>query len=147
MKAIITVGISGSGKSTWANSMESETCAVLERDQIRSEFMEADGLEPKWENWDQKWEGDVTDLMSHFIHKFALAGINLVISDTNLNPKFRNQLIGRLMDEGYDVEVKFFNVPVDECIRRDSEREESKRVGEKVIRQQWQRFSKEFFEQ
>ena len=147
MKAIVTVGISGSGKSTWANSMESETCAVFERDQIRWEFMEADGLEPKWENWDWGYESQVTELVHYFIGKFARSGVDLIISDTNLNPKFRNQLIGRLMDEGYDVEVKFFNVPVDECIRRDSERDESKRVGEKVIRQQWQRFSKEFFEQ
>ena len=45
---------------------------------------------------------------------------NIVISDTNLNTKYRNILIENLKELGYDVEIKEFDISWKEACRRDS---------------------------
>lgn len=141
MKAIITVGISGSGKSTWASEFISgrPSWAVLERDQIRRSL-----LTPfSWARWDWRREDEVTRLWNRRVREYAKEGVNLVIADTNLTN--RGRIIGTLLDLGYDVTVKVFNTPVEVCIERDGRRPEGVRVGEAVIRRQHDRFRKEFW--
>lgn len=141
MKAIVTVGISGSGKSTWASEFVSgrPSWAVLERDQIRREI-----LTPfSWAKWDWKEEAEITLLWNLRAKEYAEKGVNLVIADTNLS--HRRKLTGTLLDLGYDVTVKVFNTPVDLCIERDRQRPEGYRVGEPVIRRQYDKFKREFW--
>ena len=66
-------------------------------------------------------------------------GISVIVDDTNLNP-FHLERLKSIASEfpGCECEVKYFDVDIDECIRRDAVREHS--VGEKAIRDTQKRF-------
>ena len=149
-KAIVSVGISASGKSTDAAKWlaEHEASKMLEgyehaknprmeinRDSIRKSIMENNGQKFSWDKWNWKNEGAVTKNAEGQLSDAALHGIDVYISDTNLNPKYRAQTIRRLEDYGYEVEVREFPVTLEEALVRDRKRENS--VGEGVIEKQF----------
>jgi len=57
---------------------------------------------------------------------------NIIISDTNLNQKFRVELVRKLKGLGYAVEYATFDVPLDELLTRNQGR--ARIVPEHVIR-------------
>lgn len=140
MKAIITVGVSGSGKTTWARKTG---FATISRDDIRADIYEQENDDRfSWKKWSWKKEDDVTRIQNIMIDRAAKNGFDLVIADTNLNKCRAFGLKKKLEDLGYDVEFKFFHgrqadpsVDIETCIKRDAERELS--VGALVINKQW----------
>jgi predicted kinase len=141
MRAVITVGISASGKTTWAE----EQCANLtgwrniNRDDVRAEIMRESGLVPSWRNWKWKWEGKVTDRVNIRLQEAADDRVNIIVSDTNLVKDRRDQLAARLQALGFDVEFKIFDdVNYDEAVRRDNARANG--VGYDIIQKQWQNY-------
>ena len=128
MKAIITVGVSASGKTTWAKQFAKEASAptwIVSRDDIRRQILESKLnkiLEPGelWRKWKWKDEDEVTKIALTAIADAAFKGVDLIIADTNLNKKFRDQLIADLEHFGYDVEIKLFPVTFDEACKRDA---------------------------
>lgn len=132
MKAIITVGISGSGKTTWAESFvkENPDYAIICRDDIR--FPDGD---KDWTKYNFKKEKVVHQAWLAQIEFFAASKNNIIIADTSLNKERRYNLTQILVKLGYDVEIKVFDTPLDECIRRDNQRYGG--VGESVIYKQW----------
>ena len=141
--AYITVGISASGKSTWANEMaKTAPFAVLNRDTERWDLMKEKGLDPSWKNWKFKWERDVTERIEDRLKDVLKYGVNVIFSDTNLNEGRRNALRDRMVQAGYEVEIKVFDVDYDEAVRRDAAREHG--VGPWVIAKQFEQFNDEF---
>ena len=131
MKAIVTVGVSASGKTTWAKKYASENDFVnICRDDIRWRMI---GVRD-WSKWDFKFENSVTLIQRHLIATVASEGKNIVISDTNLNSKHRKNLITYLNSLGYDVEIVTFPVTFEEAVARDDKRENG--VGNSVIAKQ-----------
>lgn len=145
MKAVITVGISASGKSTWARAHENRHNVVLERDRVRWEIMEAKGITPCWANWKWKWEGEVTRLIEKRLASAYAIKANVIFADTNLNKGRREALKRRLEEMGYEVEIKVFHITFEEALKRDTAREHG--VGFWVLNDQWQRYIAEFGEQ
>lgn len=146
-KAYITVGISASGKSTWAREFqETQTEPIVEinRDMIRWVIMESKDLVPCWANWKWKWEKQVTEIAEKIQENAIAMGHDMIFSDTNLNKHRRENLKAFLEKEGYDVEIIYFEVDYDEAVRRDAAREHG--VGPWVIAQQYDRWCKEFQE-
>lgn len=135
MKAILTIGISCSGKSTWAESFTLNHVGWINinRDDIRFEYF-CDG-ERNWGKYKWKHEKAVTKMCNDDIHWATLKDMNIIVSDTNLNPKYRNLLIERLEDYGYDVEIKEFPVDLEEAYKRDRLRPNG--VGQEVIYRQY----------
>ena len=136
MKCIITVGISASGKTHWAEEFirNRSDWININRDDIRFNHF-CNGVRD-WSKYKWKHEGEVTCIQEREIDWAAENKMNIIISDTNLNPKYRNRLIDLLQTGyGYDVEIKAFNVDLDEAIRRDKLRPNS--VGHDVIWKQW----------
>lgn len=136
MKAIVTVGISASGKSTYANSLVDKGWVKIERDIIRRELF-------NFEQWcDYKFskvnEQKVTDYANNRIRHAYEIGKNIIISDTNLNERFRDDLVNVLKTIGYDVEVKSFPISLKDAIKRDESRNYS--VGRDVIYKQWKQW-------
>ena len=141
--AYITVGISASGKSTWANEMaKTAPFAVLNRDTERWDLMKEKGLDPSWKNWKFKWERDVTERIEDRLKDVLKYGVNVIFSDTNLNEGRRNALRDRMVQAGYEVEIKVFDVDYDEAVRRDAARQNG--VGPWVIAKQFEQFNDEF---
>jgi len=60
------------------------------------------------------------------------SGKSLIIDDTNFAPKHWEYWSKVSSDRGIHISKNFFDVSVDECIKRDSQRE--KPVGKKVIK-------------
>ena len=139
MKAIITIGISASGKSTFAREyvQANPQSVKIDRDDLRFSLRAAD-------NWgeydfDQVIEKAITKAHETMIRHAGEKGYDVVIAETNLSKKTRARMISLLRASGYnDIQFKEFPINVEEAIARDAARQYS--VGEKVIREQYSRF-------
>lgn len=142
-KAIITIGVSASGKSTWAREYCSENPSAIEinRDNIRALiFSEKTKKSFSWNEWKWKWEDEVTKLQREMIERAANdPKINtIIISDTNLNKSRNENLKARLESLGFEVEFRVFEVSYEEAVKRDAARANG--VGAHVIAKQFQDF-------
>lgn len=137
MKAIVTIGISASGKTTWAESQKG--FQVICRDYIRHNLLESDGKpvheENMWKYWNFKREKEVTGNYWAFVEMMASAKSNIILADTNLNPGRRQEMQSRLEGLGYSVEFKQFNCDYETAVKRDLYRRDS--VGASVIWKQY----------
>ena len=140
-KIILTRGIQGSGKSTWAKAWVAEDPYGRIRfnyDDIRS----MGGVYwPKDNKALKRRENFLETLKDDFFHKAMTEGYNIVCDNMNLNPKEIAYFEGLVQDSlgVYELEFKdFFDISVDECIRRDSMRPLP--VGEDVIRRTWKKY-------
>lgn len=134
MKAIITAGISASGKSTYAKTLVEQGWYEVNRDWIRFNIVNPGG---DWSTYkfNNKNESQVTEIHNKMIMEAAERGDNLIVSDTNLNQKRRDALISAIEDLGYTVEVKAFQISLQEAVKRDNLRANG--VGQDVIYKQY----------
>lgn len=133
-KVIICKGLPGSGKSTWAKEqVQNSHCKIkrVSKDDLRAMFDNS-----KWSRNNEKF---ILDMRDQCIKNILMDGEHVIVDDTNLAPKHEAH-IRELVKGIAEVEVKFFDVDVEECIRRDSTRE--KKVGEKVIRDMYEQYLK-----
>ncbi len=137
-KAIITVGISGSGKTTHAEELckKDKSYVNANRDDLRFTLTGTSG----WSEYkfNRSIEGVVTELQKSICALAIKQGKNVVISDTNLNPKTREMWYTYLTKLGFEVEYKAFPVDIQVAIKRDQQRLNS--VGYEVIHKQWQQW-------
>ncbi len=88
MRAIICVGVSASGKSTFARKMARDCGFVkLDRDDMRFSLTCSD-------NWgeyrfNRKLERAITEMQIAAFYSLAASRKDIVIAETNLNPKTR----------------------------------------------------------
>ena len=132
MKAIVTIGIPCSGKSTWAEGfiMANPEWVEINRDNIRKSY--ADGtLDGYYREYGRpsklsKMEKKITKDARSQIENAATVGCNIIISDTNLNEKHRKNLIEFLEQLGYEIEIKEFPVNLHDAIYRNDLREDGR---------------------
>lgn len=131
----LTVGIPASGKTTWAveRVKNNDNLAIVSRDDIR--IMQ--GLK-HGEN-----ENLVTVVHRAMIEGLLLEGKDVIVADTNINPKFRRQLIKFCHEHGADVELVPFPISLDTAIIRDANRPDT--VGADVVSRMHQQFSEQKF--
>lgn len=136
-KAIITVGISASGKTTFAKTLVEQGWVDINRDWIRFNVV-CPGTD--WSNYKftNKREQDVTVVQEDMVMDAFSKGQNIIISDTNLNPKIRNKWVQTLSDLGFEVEIKDFPVTLEEAYKRDTLRANG--VGRDVIYTQYKKW-------
>lgn len=138
---ILTLGISGSGKTYWSKQWaeeDPEHRIRLNYDDIRCMF-------GKYWVPDRR-EQLVKDTFMYALRQAMYMGYNIVIDNmSNLNPKHQKEY-EKLIEEHnsfvesskYQLKYKLFDTPVEVCIERDSKRLIP--IGEKVIRQQWRQY-------
>lgn len=142
-KIILTRGIQGSGKSTWAKKW----CEEEPLKRIRWNNDDFRRMMGKY--WVSQREGMVTAMREAFLKAAMLRGYDIVVDNMNLYPKeeayFRtiiddfNNL--SMMDHTYELEFKdFLDITPEECIERDSKREGSNRIGRDVIMKTYNRY-------
>jgi len=140
MRAIVTVGVSASGKSTWARE---SGLAVVERDKLRRVILRGKlhrQLEPGdlWKHWKWKDEDQVSKMYDDHLCFHSANREDIVCADTNLSLKYRVRLVNRLVELGYDVEIKAFPVTLEEAWKRDAGRPDG--VGHSVIAKQYEQW-------
>ena len=146
-KVFVTVGVSASGKTTWADDVANfmwhngDSVVVISRDDIRREIVReqigefSDSIWKHWKfnstnedevslRWRQKFDAALTDKTDY-----------IIIADTNLNAKFRKQILVTCIENNAKFEIKEFPISLDDAISRDANRVDS--VGESVIRKQY----------
>lgn len=128
---IITIGLPGSGKTTWAKAWVAENPARrarVNRDDLRA-MLHGGRLGAAWQ------EKQVTLAQHAAVRALLAQGYEVVVDDTNLVAQHRQQLEAIAASCGAEMVVKRFDdVPVEICIARDARRRGRQRVGEAVIR-------------
>lgn len=125
-KIIMLKGLPASGKSTWAKEKinENSNYIRINKDDIRESITG---------KWTSKKEKIVISIRNSLVKAGISLGKNVIIDDTNLNPKHEQSLKTLAQELGVEFEINdsFLKVPVEECIERDIKRDKS--VGYKVI--------------
>lgn len=125
-KIIMLKGLPASGKSTWAKEKinENSNYIRINKDDIRESITG---------KWTSKKEKIVISIRNSLVKAGISLGKNVIIDDTNLNPKHEQSLKTLAQELGVEFEVNdsFLKVPVEECVERDIKRDKS--VGYKVI--------------
>lgn len=141
MKLILTVGISASGKTTWAEKQKYEhtgnSTININRDDIRFNIVQP-GSDWSTYKFTKANEKRVTEIEMGVAEKGVKFESNIIISNTNLNPKTREFWKKFAEKHGYEFEIKEFPITLEEAIKRDNLRQNG--VGEQVIRKQYQQW-------
>lgn len=139
MKAIVTIGIPCSGKSTWAEEYCKKTGALeINRDNIRMNLFDLERYNDYKFSKDK--EDKVTDTHRNMINMAAMSGRDIVISDTNLNKKHRHELVDYLLDfMGFGVELKVFDIEFFDALKRNEKRTD-KHIPRQVMYDMYRRY-------
>lgn len=142
MKVIICKGLPASGKSTWAKEFvkENKGAVRINKDDLREMLHGGE--------WNSKNENLVVATRDILIREYMFKGLDtIIIDDTNFCPKHEKQIRDVVDDFNslnvltqYQIEVKFFDTPLEECLKRDAKREKS--VGKDVILKMWNQYLK-----
>ena len=136
-KMLICRGVPASGKSTWAMEWVAESPDSrrrVNRDDIRYAVY---GVYSDASINEQL----VTEIENQQVENALVAGLDVVIDATNLNAKSIRRFSDIADKHNYEVEIKDFEVSLEEAILRDSRREKS--VGEEVIKSFFVRYIKD----
>lgn len=120
---IMLIGLPGSGKSTWASSLED--AVIISSDAVRKEILGDEN--------DQTANDTVFDTVHKRIRKELCEGTHqtVVFDATNINKKRRIAFLSSISKISCTKKAVLFAVPVEQCIENDSRRDRT--VGEKVI--------------
>lgn len=117
-KLVITRGLPGSGKSTWARewvSRDTMTRAEVNRDKLRD--MAHGGFAHA--------EVMISTMEQTLIRELLINGVDVVCSDTNLPNKTVRELIELAQEAGAEYEIHdMTNVPLQTCLSRNEERDD-----------------------
>lgn len=128
----ILIGISASGKSTWAKEFvaKNDKWCIVSRDDFRY----------SWQNRgivDEKLENLITDMVERSIESLINRGYSVIYDATNLKASYISK-IASIVRYTAKVEYQIFDIPKDTAIERDSKRERT--VGIDVITRQYTQY-------
>jgi predicted kinase len=127
MKLIIFRGLPASGKTTYAQRLQEgrgDHVKRVNRDDLRD--MIDNGI------WSKGREKEIIKLRDYLIRDYLMKGYDVISDDTNLSEKTYLHIRNIGVECGAEFELQDLrNVPLLDCIERDSKRENS--VGKKVI--------------
>lgn len=135
-KIIATRGMPGAGKTTWALEYLKDNPNTIRanRDHIRMMLFNT----KKDFSYDK--EEKVSKVQRAIVDKALSDGLDVVIDDTHLRPKYLTEWSKIAYKHGAEVEVKEFHLPLERVIGRNQSRPEEDRVPEDVLRTMWNKF-------
>lgn len=125
-KLLMLRGLPASGKSSYARTLQksaSGNWVRVNNDELREIFHAG--------RWSKHNEVLIEIIRETTIKSALFRGDNVVVDNLNLHPKHKEWLQKIAKEHNVTFEIKNFDTPVEECIRRDALRE--KPVGKKVI--------------
>ena len=125
MKQIVLIlGIPGSGKTTLAQRLIGKGHVVLNADSIREELFGDATI--------QTGSEQVFEIFFSRLDEHLAAERNIVIDNTNTNPRHREQIINRARAAGYeDIQLWVLDVQLEICLERNRQR--NRNVPEDIV--------------
>ncbi|MEV6298443.1 AAA family ATPase [Actinoplanes sp. NPDC051861] len=132
-RLLITRGLPASGKTTFARKLQPGVVRV-NRDDLRRMLHGRRLLT-------QRAEDQVGQAQRAAVEALLRAHSSVIVDDTNLRPKTVREWaeLAARFEASFEVH-DFTDVPLEECVRRDTERPEQDRVGERAIRAMHKRY-------
>ena len=131
-KLLALKGLPGSGKTTFAKQLVDDGWVRVNKDDLRKMLHNS--------IFSKSNEAFVLSLRDEIIIRALVNGKNVVVDDTNLDPKHRVQFESIAQEFMADYHEKFFDTPVEECIKRNKLRDNP--VPDKVIYTMFERYLK-----
>lgn len=125
-KLYLMCGISGSGKSTYADNIEN--CVVIHRDNIRNKLYK--------DNYFNN-ENLVYKTFINQINACIDSGKDVCADATNITVKSRSKLLDKLHIDDVNIIVIYMNTPYDICKYRNSLRQGFSRVPDDAVESQY----------
>lgn len=134
MKVLLLRGLPASGKSTYAKEL-----VAVNHNWVR---VNKDDLRAMMNNGEFSWklEKQIVKAERELAENALKLGKNVIVDDTNFNPDHVIFFSRLAYQYGAEFEIKFFNTPLEECIKRDNKRPNG--VGETVIRKMYNQYLK-----
>jgi predicted kinase len=129
-KLLMLKGLPGSGKSYFSKELVNDPrWKRVNKDDLRAMMHNS--------NFSGKMERYIIDARDMLISYWLENDFNVVVDDTNFNPIHEEKLRQIANEFSAEFEVKYFNVDINTCIKRDMKRPDS--VGVQVI---WDMYNK-----
>ena len=134
MKILMLKGLPASGKSTYSKELvtKDHNWVRVNKDDLRAMMNNGE--------FSGKLEKQVIRTEREIAENTLKLGKNVVIDDTNFNPIHEEYFRQLAKTYKAEFEVKFFDTPLEECIKRDNKRPNG--VGEAVIRKMYNQYLK-----
>lgn len=131
MKLIFLAGLPACGKTSWAKEYQKNNPGTkrVNKDDLRA--MIDDSV------WSKSNEKTILSIQRSIVSDL-LNKHDVILDNTHLDKKHEEEYREICLDNGYLFEYKFFDVDVEECIRRDKNR--ANPVGAKVILDMYNRY-------
>ena len=135
-RIIICIGLPSSGKSTWAKSLlkqEPGRWKRLNKDLIREMLDDSE--------WSHENEEFVNNIQENILRSVLKKKLNVICDNTSFSPRIYSRICEIAKNQGdILVEEKVFEVDLNACIERDKQRSGRACVGEKVIRDMYDKY-------
>lgn len=112
-KLLMLKGLPASGKTTYAKELEKQGWARVNKDDLRKDF---------FPDYSFKNEKDVIYMEDCDIIAELRLKQNVVVDDTNFNPRHQERLEKIAKDLDVDFEVLFIDTPLEDCIKNNKKR-------------------------
>ena len=132
---VLTIGLPGSGKTTW---FKRRGVTPLSSDMLRTILFD--------DITEQRYQGLVFSTLRSLLRARLIARMPWNYVDaTNLSPHERRQWIKMAVSFGYEVQAVFFDVPLEVCLDRNSKRDRP--VSDDVMQKMAERLKPPAFEE
>ena len=122
--AVFTLGLPGSGKSTFLDKLDLSNYKIISADKIKINHPNYD---PKYPDVIHEYSVEVAEKL---VYDEAALNHDIVMDGGGINNHYTERIITNLKELGYKIKVYYINTPVNICIARNKERVQN---GERFV--------------